>query len=265
MWVDHHCHLDFPIFDRDRDAVVARARAAGVHHCTLAATTRRRWERVIAVARRYGFSYQLGLHPCFMAQHRVTGVDNDLDALAAMLAVSSDDALFAGLGECGVDKRYSTTLPAQWALFDAQLALARTYRLPVVIHCVRLYDEVAKRLRSCPLPAGGIIHAFMGSLQQAQRFIALGFRIGIGGALTWPQNKKLREIVSIIPQESIALESDAPDMPLFWSQGERPDGLVSVNGRDRNEPQWVAPLGALVNHLRRTDSRGGLPTCGPDQ
>lgn len=247
---DHHCHLDMAAFDDDRDSVVARAREAGVVQCTLAATTRDRWPLLIATARRYGFSYQLGLHPYFISQHRLVGADNDLEALAAQLDSSCRDSAWVGIGECGVDKRFPDTLTQQWALFDAQLQLAKTYRLPVVIHCVRLYDEVAKHLREIQLPAGGIVHGFTGSLQQAQRLVALGFRIGVGGAITWPRNQRLRNVIAELPAEAIALESDAPDMPLWWPEQQRPEWLRCYDGRDRNEPCMVARLAALVETLQ---------------
>lgn len=252
---DHHCHLDMAAFDVDRENVVARAREAGVMQCTLAATTRDRWPRVQAIACQYGFSYQLGLHPYFMAQHRLMGVDNDIDALAALLASSSRDSALVGIGECGVDKRFAETLDQQWALFDVHLQLAKTHRLPIVIHCVRLYDEVAKQLRRVQLSAGGIVHGFTGSLQQAQRFVALGFRIGIGGAITWPRNQRLRDVVAALPADAIALESDAPDMPLWWPEQQRPAWLRCHKGRDRNEPCMVARLAVLVAALQAEQAR----------
>lgn len=248
---DHHCHLDMEIFDSDRDGVVARAREAGVTHCTLAATTRERWPKVRHVAHKYGFSYQLGLHPYFMAQHRLSGLDNDIDALAS--ALSSQDESLIGIGECGVDKRFPDTLNQQWALFDMHLQLAKAHGLPVVIHCVRLYDEMAKRLRQWTLPAGGIVHGFTGSEQQARRFIELGFRIGIGGAITWPRNQRLRNMVAALPSTAIALESDAPDMPLWWPELQRPSWLQTHAGRDRNEPCMVARLAALVASLQHPE------------
>lgn len=247
---DHHCHLDAVAFDDDRDDVVARARALGVTHCTLAATVREHWPRVIETAHRYGFDYQLGLHPYFMDQHRLEGAGHDIDALADLLAEFPRDQALVGIGECGVDKRFPETLKQQWALFEAQLQLAKAYRLPVVIHCVRLYDEVAKRLRELQLPAGGIVHGFIGSVQQAQRFVALGFRVGIGGAITWPRNERLRRVVAALPAEAIALESDAPDMPLWWPETQRPQWLRSHNGRDRNEPCMVARLAEQVAALQ---------------
>lgn len=252
MQQDHHCHLDMEIFDNDRDSVVARARDAGVMHCTLAATTRERWSKLRCVAHRYGFFYQLGLHPYFMAQHRLSGFDNDIDALAS--ALSSQDESLIGIGECGVDKRFPDTLNQQWALFDVHLQLAKEHDLAIVIHCVRLYDEMAKRLRQWKLPAGGIIHGFTGSEQQARRFIELGFRIGIGGAITWPRNQRLRNMVAALPPAAIALESDAPDMPLWWPEQQRPSWLQVHDGRDRNEPCMVARLAALVASLQHPEA-----------
>lgn len=248
---DHHCHLDRHAFDDDRDEVVARAKAVGVERCTLAATTRRRWPRLRKTAHHYGFDYQLGLHPYFMDQHCLAGADNDIEALDALLSRDYLQKTLVGIGECGVDKRFPETLDRQWWLFDTQLQLAKAHRLPVVIHCVRLYDEVAKLLRITQLPAGGIIHGFTGSLQQAQRFAALGFQLGIGGAITWPRNQKLRDVVAALPREAIALESDAPDMPLWWPELQRPSWLRTHHGKDRNEPCVIARLAELVAAIQR--------------
>lgn len=252
MLVDRHCHLDHPAFDQDRDQVVARARAAGVTRCELAATTRQHWPRLLRTTACYGFTCSLGLHPCFLDQHILVGEDNDLDALAH--ALEHRPPWITAVGECGVDGRFSETLPAQWALFEAQLVLAKRFELPVVIHCVHLYDQLAHCLQQHALPKQGLVHAFTGSLQQAHRLIDLGYTLGIGGAVTYPRNKKVRRMVEALPMGSWVLESDAPDMPPLYEK--QPEGALQHAGRLRNEPGFIVNTAAVITSLRVSDKNG---------
>lgn len=238
MLIDAHCHLDFPDFDADREAVLARAHAAGVGHLVVPGTTRARWPDVLALGLRDDISVCLGLHPYFLDEHG----DNDSEALDAVLAEGLGEASggprIVGLGECGVDGRLGDTLAAQWRLFEAQVRLAKAHRLPLVIHCVRVNDLMAKRLRQLAPPEGGLIHAFAGSPEQARRFIDLGFVVGLGGALTHERAKRLRRAVASLPDDGYVLETDSPDMPLAGHRGER------------NEPARVAEVCRAVAGLR---------------
>ncbi|XKE47500.1 TatD family hydrolase [Halomonas organivorans] len=231
MLVDAHCHLDFPDFDADRQAVFARARAAGVGRFVVPGTVRRHWDRVLALGGRDEVDVCLGLHPYFMAEHR----EDDVEALAA--ALDAHPGVVA-VGECGIDARFADSLTAQWRLFDAQLRLARDRGLPLVIHCVRANDRVAKRLRQLAPPAGGLIHAFAGSPEQAKAFLDLGFVPGLGGAVTHDRARRLRRAVAALPDDGYVLETDSPDMPLAGHRGER------------NEPARVAEVCRVVAGLR---------------
>ncbi len=235
MLIDAHCHLDFPDFDADREAVFERARVAGVGHFVVPGTTRERWPDVLALGKRDDVSLCLGLHPYFMASH----AEGDTDALARVL---DEHPQVVALGECGVDGRFTETLEGQWALFDAQLRLAKRRALPLVIHCVRANDQVAKRLRQLALPAGGLIHAFAGSPQQAKTFIDLGFVVGLGGGATYHRAKRLQRAVASLPDDGYVLETDSPDMPLSGHQGER------------NEPARVVEVCRVVAELRGQSS-----------
>lgn len=231
MLIDAHCHLDFADFDADREAVLERARVAGVRHFIVPATTRARWGGVLALGQRCDVSVCLGLHPYFMQAHG----KHDIDALEASLDSHPE---VVAVGECGIDARFADSLDAQWALFDAQLRLAKRFELPVVVHCVQANDQVAKRLRQLALPSGGLIHAFAGSPEQARAFLDLGFVLGLGGALTYPRAKRLHRAVASLPNEGFVLETDSPDMPLSGHQGER------------NEPARVAQVCQAVAELR---------------
>jgi TatD DNase family protein len=231
MLIDAHCHLDFPEFDDDRDAMFERARAVGVGHFMVPGTTRERWPDVLALGKRADVTISLGLHPYFMDRHR----EGDVEALAQALDAYPE---VKALGECGIDARFEESLDAQWTLFNAQLRLAKSRQLPVVIHCVHANDKVSQRLRQLDLPAGGLIHAFAGSPDQAWKFLDLGFVVGLGGAVTYERAQRLWRAVKSLPEDGFVLETDSPDMPLCGHQGQR------------NEPARIAQVCEMVAKLR---------------
>ncbi|ANF58253.1 TatD family hydrolase [Halotalea alkalilenta] len=235
MLIDAHCHLAADAFDSDREAVIEAARTHGVRAFVCAATDRASWAPLLALAQRHAeVSVCLGLHPWF--EHRCEGEDNDLDALERLL--STRPAGVVALGECGVDARSCDD--SQWALFDAQLSIAERLRLPVVVHCVRLNDQVAQRLSRHPRLPGGLIHAFAGSLQQAERFLDAGFLLGIGGAVTFDRAQKLKRVVAALPEDGFVLETDSPDML-----------PAPLRGREqRNTPSNLPLVAAEVARLR---------------
>lgn len=223
MLIDAHCHLDFSDFDADCEAVFARAKREGVQYFVVPGTMRSRWKNVLALGQRDDVSVGLGLHPYFIQAHQ----KEDVDALEIML---DENTQIIAIGECGIDARFSDTWEQQWQFFNAQLRVAKARKLPVIIHCVQANDQVAKRLRQLKLPAGGLIHAFSGSPEQAQAFIDLGFVLGLGGAATYPRAKRLQRAIQSLPDDAFVLETDSPDMPLCGQQGERnePANVVAI-------------------------------------
>ncbi|WP_280539190.1 TatD family hydrolase [Chromohalobacter sp. 11-W] len=228
--IDAHCHLDFDAFDEDRDAVLARATKAGVGHYIVPGTTRERWPHVADLGRRSEISVCYGLHPYFLSAH----ASGDIYALEAQLDAHPETV---AVGECGIDARLDD-LERQWQLFDVQLRIAKRRHLPVVIHCVQANDQVTKRLRQLALPAGGLIHAFSGSPEQARGFLELGFVLGLGGGATYTRAKRLRRAIRSLPEDGYVLETDSPDMPLSGAQGQR------------NEPSQVRAVCETVADLR---------------
>ncbi|WP_106478235.1 TatD family hydrolase [Phytohalomonas tamaricis] len=231
MLIDAHCHLDFDVFEPDREAMFERAKKNGVEHFIVPATTRKRWPDVLTLGKRADVSVCLGLHPYFLDEHG----DDDVDALEDTL--KHNEHVIA-IGECGVDARVEDD--RQWALFDAQLKLAKRLDLPVVIHCVHLNDQVAKRLRQLDLPRRGVVHAYAGSWQQAERFLDLGYVLGVGGPVTHDRAQKLKGVIEKLPDDGFVFESDAPDMV--------PQGLEG-----RNEPGNMIQVIEEVARLRNTD------------
>ncbi|MFS8149492.1 TatD family deoxyribonuclease [Halomonas sp. ATBC28] len=231
MLVDAHCHLDFTQFDKDRAEVFESAKAVGVAHFVVPGTTRTRWQQVLALGARSDTAVCLGLHPYFVDEHQT----EDINALDSLLGEHPE---VVAVGECGIDGRFTDTLEAQWYYFDVQLRLAKQHALPVVIHCVHANDKVAKRLRQLALPKAGLIHAFSGSIEQANKFLDLGFKLGLGGVVTYERAKRLRRTVAALPDGAFVLETDSPDMPLSGYQGMR------------NEPCRVAEVCSVVAALR---------------
>jgi len=115
-------------------------------------------------------------------------------------------------------------------MLDAQLKLAKRYDLPVILHSRRTHDKLAAHLKRHDLPRAGVVHGFSGSLQQAERFVALGYKIGVGGTITYPRASKTRDVMAQLPLSALVLETDAPDMPLNGWQGQanRPERIVEV-------------------------------------
>ena len=244
-WIDTHCHLDAPEFAPDVDAVRAQARAAGVAHCVIPAVARSQWDAVRQLAHRHGDSYALGIHPLYTPQ----AADEDLEALAAALARHQADPRLVAVGEIGLDGFVPGLDPArQWRFYRAQLQLARRFGLPVILHVRRSADRLLKGLREVPV-RGGIAHAFNGSVQQAQAFIALGFKLGFGGAVTYERALQLRRLAQALPEDAIAMETDAPDIPPHWlyrTAAERAAGQP----QGRNSPAELPRIGAEVAALR---------------
>ncbi|GGO78782.1 metal-dependent hydrolase [Marinobacterium nitratireducens] len=205
---DSHCHLDFPAFDGWRDTALAEARAAGVTEILVPGVTAEHWERVERLCASDPRLYPaLGLHPCFLSEHR----PEHLEQLATRLAAGTARAV----GEIGLDYFIDNADRDQQQFYlEAQLDLAARHDLPVLLHVRKAHDQMLKALRRAKLRRAGIVHAFSGSEQQAQQYIELGFKLGFGGAISYDRATKLRRLASALPLDALVLETDAPDMPL---------------------------------------------------
>ena len=244
MWIDSHCHLDAPEFDADRDAVVARARAAGVTQLVLPAVERANFDTVRRLAHRHGFAYALGIHPLCVDR----ADDDDLRRLHDALAECRGDARLVAIGEIGLDHFVAGSDRArQERFYAAQLKLARQFALPVILHVRKSADTLLKYLRATPV-RGGIAHAFNGSEQQAQAFVALGFKLGFGGAATFERALQIRRLAQALPAEAIVLETDAPDIPPHWLYRTAPQRAAGE--RSRNEPAELPRIAQTLAELR---------------
>ena len=244
-WIDTHCHLDAPEFDADRNAVRREATVQGVGHCVIPAVERSNWETVRLLAHQHGDSYALGIHPLYTGR----ADDGDVALLQEMLAQHHADPRLVAVGEIGLDYFVPGLDPTrQERFYRAQLQLARRFDLPVILHVRRSADKLLKGLRDLPV-RGGIAHAFNGSLQQAQAFIGLGFKLGFGGAMTYDRALQLRRLAAELPEEALVLETDAPDIPPHWlytPAAQRAEGLP----QGRNAPAELPRIAEVLAQLR---------------
>ena len=208
--VDTHTHLDFPDFDVDRSEVLGQARRAGVERMVVLGVYQDNWQRVWELVKSDPQLYAaFGLHPVYLEQHR----PEHLLALGDWLSRLRGDRQLCAVGEFGLDY-YVAELDRerQQALFEAQLQLAVDFDLPALLHVRRSHADVIARLKRFKLARGGIVHAFAGSYEEAREYRRLGFRLGLGGAATWPQALRLRKVLPRLGLDGVVLETDSPDM-----------------------------------------------------
>jgi TatD DNase family protein len=239
MWIDTHCHLDAGEFGNESGALAAAAAQLGVAQIVIPAVACSNFEAVRALSAAHsGCSYALGIHPLFVPQ----AAPGDLELLRATVAASLNDPNFVAIGEIGLDFFVSELATGalrdkQEFFYREQLKLGRDFGLPVLLHVRRSQDIILKHLRRMT-PPGGIAHAFNGSFQQAHEFIRLGFKLGFGGAMTFPRALQIRRLAAQLPEEALVLETDAPDMAPVWALS------------PRNSPEQLPRIGAVLAQLR---------------
>lgn len=238
MLIDTHCHLDADEFDADRDAVVARARAAGVGTMVLPAAHVEHFDKTARIARQYGCAYALGVHPLWIERSR----EEDIGVLRDAVAAALEDPRFVAIGEIGLDFYVpGLDVARQEWFYGEQLKVARDFALPVILHVRRSQDALLKYLRRHAV-GGGIAHAFNGSDDQAQRFLKAGFRLGFGGAMTYDGSLRIRRFAQTLPDDAWVIETDAPDIPPQW---------LRAGGRaGRNEPAELSRIAQTMAELR---------------
>ncbi len=218
---DSHCHLDFNDFNPDRHSVLDRCHQKGIKAITLPGTTQARWPTIIELSKKLSDSstvmfYALGLHPYFLDEHHT----DHLTTLEHLLA--QRPARLVAVGEIGLDFYLNhLNRNQQESLFKAQVKIAKAHKLPIILHARKSHDRILKILRELHFQEGGIVHAWSGSEQQANRFIEMGFKLGFGGAITYSRATKLRHLAASLPLTSLVLETDAPDMAPAAFKGQR--------------------------------------------
>lgn len=232
MLIDSHVHLQDKKFSRDLDRVLGRADDAGIERLVVIGDKIDSSRQAVALARRNPrLAAVVGIHPHY--EHQFTP-----KMLLELESLTSDPRV-AAIGEIGLDFHYPNhDAQRQTSMFVAQAHLAARHGLPLVIHCRDAYDELIEAIDSDPkVPRSGVVHCFSGTYEQACRLLDLGFHLGIGGALTYPNAGALRQIVERIGLDRVVCETDAPYLP-----------PQSKRGR-RNEPSYMKHTVKLLGDL----------------
>jgi TatD DNase family protein len=238
MFVDSHAHLDMPQFDADREAVITRARDAGVRAILTLGVDGPSSQRAVALAQQYeGVFAAVGIHP-HEAKHATPEVYKGLMALAR----EREENHIIAWGEIGLDYHYEhSPRDVQQREFRRQIRMARELDLPVCIHSREAHDDVLAILdEEMASEVGVVMHCFSGDAQVARRCLELGFFISFAGPVTFTNARTLPTIVPLVPDNRLLIETDSPYLsPHPW------------RGREhRNEPARVATIASRLAELR---------------
>jgi TatD DNase family protein len=238
MLIDHHTHLDFKDFAPERDAVVARAAAAGVTRMITISTRIAKYDSYREIAERYpGVFFSVGTHPHY--------ADEELQVPVERLVALAAHPKCVAIGEAGLDYYYADKAPrdAQRTGLLMHIEAARRTGLPLVIHSRDADDDMGDLLEA-EMAAGrftAVLHCFTGGERLAERALALGLYLSASGVITFKTSDALRAIFAAAPLERILVETDAPYLAPMPFRGKR------------NEPAYVAKTAAVLAELR------GLP------
>ena len=234
MLVDSHCHLDFPDFASELDAVVARARAAGIGRIVTISTRVKKHAQVLAIAEKFpDFFCSVGTHP--------HSAKDETDITAKDLIARASHPKIVAIGEAGLDYHYDTSpRDLQAKSFHEHIAAARETRLPLVIHSRDCDDDMGKILAEemgkGAFPA--VLHCFTGGRDLAFKAIDLGLSISFTGILTFKNSGALRDIAKDLPADRIMVETDAPYLAPGPYRGKR------------NEPSYVVETARVLAETR---------------
>lgn len=235
MLVDSHCHLDFPDFEPERDAVIARAREAGIGHMVTICTRVKKFNQIKAVAEAYdSVTCSVGTHP--------HNAGEELDVTADDLVAKAEHPKVVAIGEAGLDYHYDNApREAQAEGLKRHIQAARITGLPLVIHARSADDDMATILEEAHETDGAfpmVLHCFSSGLELAQRGVALGAYVSFSGILTFKTAQELRDIASQVPEDRLLVETDAPYL-----------APVPFRGK-RNEPAFVTNTANVLAEVR---------------
>ena len=213
------------------------ARVLGVNRILIPGTSASCWHKQIALCSPSPqLEFALGLHPYFLEAF----FPQQLEQLSELIQQHRNQIL--AVGEIGLDFAIQQDKSLQLEVFESQLELAKYFELPVILHHRKSHHEIIRLLKQHKVARGGVVHAYSGSYQQAMEYVELGFKLGIGGTITYPRANKTIDAVKRVPLSSLLLETDAPDMPVSGKQGKRnsPENLpviLDVLAQIRDEPR----------------------------
>jgi len=237
--IDSHAHIDFPQFDDDRDAMLARARAAGVSTILAIGVGPgpEKLDAALPYAEAHNWIYTtVGIHP-----HEAKEVTPaHLDTLAKL----ARHPKVIAFGEIGLDYYYDhSPRDVQARVFRQQMELAAAAKLPIIIHCRDAWDDCLRILDEAwkPTGLGGILHCFTSTLEHARHGVDLGFMVSFTGNLTYPKAQDIRDVAKALPLSNILLETDSPYLAPQPFRGKR------------NEPAYVLEVAKTLANVRNLD------------
>ncbi|GIU43591.1 hydrolase TatD family protein [Shewanella sairae] len=206
--IDSHAHLDFADFDTDRGQLLQQMHRSGISNVIIPSVSEAQWDNQISIALQHNCFYALGIHPWHCEEASKT----TLATLRQMLQKYAGKQGLVAVGECGLDKLHKSNFATQMILFEGQIALAKEFDLPLIIHAVRAHEDVLRCLNNQDVRRKGVIHGFYGGPQLAAQYVKLGYKLGVGGLLLNDNAPKLQQTVAELPLESFILETDSPAM-----------------------------------------------------
>ena len=236
QFVDTHNHLGCDDFNSDRNQVIQNAVALGVIRQVIVAIYPDEWARLIQFTQQHPSLYiACGIHPMYIPD---TGnIQHAINLLSSLL--SEVNTKLCALGEIGLDYYIENhKKEQQQAIFKQQIDLAIQFKCPILLHVRKAHADAIWLLKNAHFNYCGIIHAFSGSYEEAKEYIKLGFKIGLGGAGTYPQAKRMHRVLQQLPLESIVLETDAPDLSPVTRQGLR------------NSPEYLPEICELLATIK---------------
>ena len=240
--IDSHAHIDFPQFAEDREAMLERARAAGVTALLAIGTGPgpEKLDAAIPFTEQHDWIYAtIGIHPHEAEQVRPEHLEQ--------LATLAERKKVIAWGEIGLDYFYDhSPRHVQQRVFREQMALAREAKLPIIIHCRDAWTDCLTMIEEHwrPTGLGGILHCFTSTLEDARRGIEMGFLISFAGNSTYPKTQNIRDVAKELPLSNILIETDAPYLAPQPYRGKR------------NEPAYVAEVARTLAIVRN---------CSPDE
>jgi TatD DNase family protein len=237
--IDTHCHINFPDFNADRDAVIKRAKEAGVVGFITVATEPENWRRSLDLAEgQPTVRVALGVHPnhaeCYSAA-----------ALAELKELATSNARVVAIGETGLDFfRDGAPREKQFESFRAHLELAAELNKPFILHCraaeTEMLEVLSAEQKRIGRPLRGVWHCFTATTEFAARASELNLYFGLGGIVTYPKSGSIREAVATMPLNKIVLETDCPFLPPQGWRGQR------------NEPAYLTKVVETLAEVRHT-------------
>ena len=203
--MDTHCHLDFAVFAGGIEKMLADAKALNISRILIPGVKASTWPALITLCQTYpALDFALGLHPYFLADYQAEHM--------ALLQQLVEQYKPLAIGEVGLDVMVEVPMALQLKVLRQQIEIAKGAQLPLILHQRKTASSLLAELKH--FPYGGVLHAFSGSYEQGMAFIDKGFKLGIGGVITYPRAVKTRASVARFPLESLVLETDGPDMPI---------------------------------------------------